>query len=140
MRRRQSRLPALAKALLWPLLDDEEYDEAIGDFEESYRAWIAARGAARARASLWLAVLRSLPGFARDSLYWRCVMIKENLKIAWRILKRQKLYSFLNILGLGVSLTCLMVILVHIKGELGYETGFPKSDRIYRVQTDWRAN
>jgi putative ABC transport system permease protein len=136
MRRRQSRLPALAKALLWPLLDDEEYDEAIGDFEESYRAWIAARGAARARASLWLAVLRSLPGFARDSLYWRCVMIKENLKIAWRVLKRQKLYSFLNITGLGVSLACLLLILFHVRTELGYESGFPKADRIFRVRTD----
>ena len=40
MRRRQSRLPALAKALLWPLLDDEEYDdedeEEYEEEEESY--------------------------------------------------------------------------------------------------------
>jgi putative ABC transport system permease protein len=136
MDRRQGRLPVLAKALLWPLLDDEEYDEALGDFEESYRAWAAARGAARARVSLWLAVLRSLPGFARDSLYWRCVMIKENLKVAWRMLKKQKLNSVLNITGLGVSLACLLLILFHVRTELGYESGFPKADRIFRVRTD----
>jgi putative ABC transport system permease protein len=118
------------------LLDDEEYDEALGDFEESYRAGIAVHGAARARAGVWLAILRSLPGFARDSIYWRAVMIKENLKIAWRILKKQKLNSFLNITGLGVSLACLLLILFHVRTELGYESGFPKADRIFRVRTD----
>ncbi len=136
MDRNETRLPVLAKALLWPFLDDEDYDEALGDFEESFRAAIAARGAVRARAGLWLAVLRSLPGFARDSLYWRCVMIKENLKIAWRVLKKQKLASFLNITGLGVGLACLLLILFHVRTELGYESGFPKADRIFRVRTD----
>ncbi len=136
MDRNKGRLPFLVKVLLWPVLDDEDYDEALGDFEESYRAGIAARGAARARIGLWLAVLRSLPGFARDSLYWRCVMIKENLKIAWRVLKKQKLASFLNITGLGVSLACLLLILFHVRTELGYESGFPKADRIFRVRTD----
>ena len=63
-------------------------------------------------------------------------MIKENIKIAWRVLKKQKLYSFLNIAGLGVSLACLLMILYHVKSELSYESGFPKADRIYRVQTD----
>jgi putative ABC transport system permease protein len=136
MDRNKGRLPFLVKALLWPVLDDEDYDEALGDFEESYRAGTAARGAARARAGLWLAVLKSLPGFARDSLYWRCVMIRENLKIAWRVLKKQKLASFLNITGLGVSLACLLLILFHVRTELGYESGFPKADRIFRVRTD----
>jgi putative ABC transport system permease protein len=134
--RRQGRLPVLARALLWPFLDDEEYDEALGDLEETYRAAIAARGAARARAGLWLAVLRSLPGFVRDSIYWRAVMIKENLKIAWRVLKKQKLTSALNITGLGVSLACLLLILFHVRTELGYESGFPKADRLFRVRTD----
>jgi putative ABC transport system permease protein len=58
------------------------------------------------------------------------------MKIAWRILRKQRLYSLLNITGLGVSLACLLLILFHVKGELSYEDGFPKADRIYRVQTD----
>jgi len=63
-------------------------------------------------------------------------MIKNDLKMAWRITKRQKLFSVLNIAGLGVSLACLLMILVHVRGELSYESGFPKAGRIYRVQTD----
>jgi putative ABC transport system permease protein len=136
MPQRKSLLPFPAKILLWLFLADEDYDQALGDFEENYRARITGEGGVRARAGFWLALLKSLPMFAWDSIYWRGVMIKENLKIAWRILKKQKLYSFLNITGLGVSLACLLMILFHVKSELGYETGFPKADRIYRVQTD----
>jgi putative ABC transport system permease protein len=133
---RKSLLPFPAKVLLWLFLADEDYDQALGDFEENYRARIAGEGAVRARAGLWFSLLQSLPMFAWDSIYWRGVMIKENLKIGWRVIKKQKLYSFLNITGLGVSLACLLMILYHVKSELGYESGFPKADRIYRVQTD----
>jgi putative ABC transport system permease protein len=132
----KSLLPRPAKILLWLFLDDEDYDQALGDFEEHYRDTVAAEGAVRVRGSFWFVLLKSLPSFAWDSIYWRGVMIKENLKIAVRVLKKQKLYSLLNITGLGVSLACLLMILFHVKTELGYETGFPKADRIYRVQTD----
>jgi putative ABC transport system permease protein len=133
---RNSVLPRAAKILLWLFLGDEDYDQAVGDFEEHYRVRIVSEGPVRARTGFWCHLLKSLPAFVWDSISWRGVMIRENLRIAWRILKKQKIYSLLNITGLGVSLACLLLILFHVKGELGYETGFPKADRIYRVQTD----
>jgi putative ABC transport system permease protein len=63
-------------------------------------------------------------------------MIKNYLKIALRIIKKQKMYSFLNITGLAVSLCACFMILLHVKEELSYETSFPKADRIYRVRVD----
>jgi len=129
-------LPRPAKILLWLFVDGEEYDQTVGDYEEDYRTRIADGGTVAARSAFWLAFFRSLPWFAWDSIYWRGVMIKHNLKVAWRILKKQRLYSLLNIIGLGVSLACLLMILYHVKGELGYESHFPKAERIYRVQTD----
>jgi putative ABC transport system permease protein len=63
-------------------------------------------------------------------------MLKNYLKIALRVIRRQKLYSSLNIIGLAVSLTCCFLILLHVKDELSYETSFPKADRIYRVQVN----
>jgi putative ABC transport system permease protein len=136
VKERQCLIPRPGKALLWLALDDEEYDQAVGDFEEQYRLRAVEAGAAKARAGFWRMLLRSYPHFIWDSLYWRGVMIKTNLKIAWRVIKRQKLFSVLNITGLGVSLACLLMILFHVKTELSYETGFPKADRIFRVQTD----
>ncbi len=129
-------LTPLAKALLWLSLDDEEYDQAVGDFEEQFRRQAASEGPVKARAGVWIMLLRSLPHFLVESLYWRVAMIKNNLKMAWRVIKKQKLYSFLNILGLGVSLACLLMILFHVRAELSYESGFPKAERIFRVRTD----
>jgi putative ABC transport system permease protein len=133
---RKSLLPRSARILLWLFLDDEDFDQALGDFEEHYRDKVAAEGAVRGRLDFWAILIKSLPSFAWDSIYWRGVMIKENLKIALRVLKKQKLYSLLNITGLGISLACLLMILFYVKTELGYESGFPKADRIYRVRTD----
>lgn len=136
MSKRRSLLPRCGRVLLWLVLDDEEYDQAVGDFEEQFRRRSASDGALKAYAGFWIMLVRSLPLFLWDSLYWRGAMIKNNLKMAWRIIKRQKLFSFLNITGLGVSLACLLMILFHVHSELSYETGFSKADRIYRVQTD----
>jgi putative ABC transport system permease protein len=133
---RNDKIPCLGKLLMRLLLDEEDYNQIAGDFEESYRYRVTTTGKARARLWFWLMLSKSLPGFAWDAFYWRGVMIKNYLKIAIRVIKRQKLFSVLNIVGLAVSLTCAFLILLHVKDELSYETNFPKADRLYRIQTN----
>lgn len=133
---RNDKIPRSGKTLLRLLLDEDDYNQVAGDFEESYRYRVTASGKARAKLWFWLMLSKSLPGFAWDSIYWRGVMIKNYLKIAIRVIKRQKLFSFLNIVGLAVSLTCSFLILLHVRDELSYETNFPKADRLYRIQTN----
>jgi putative ABC transport system permease protein len=129
-------IPGLGIALLRLLLDEEDYHQIVGDFEESFRYKSETQSRTRAIKWFWFMFFKSLPGFIRDTIYWRGVMIKNYFKIALRIIKRQKLYSFLNIVGLAVSLTCSFLIFLHVKDELSYETNFPKADRLYRVQTN----
>ena len=138
MRKTGKRLPFPGKTLLWLFLDGDDYEQAAGDFEEQYRWDWQKDGPQAARRRFWAMLLPSVPMFIVDKIYWRMDMIRNHLKMAWRIITRQKLYSFLNIAGLGISLVCLLMILVHVKGELSYERAFPKSKRIYRVQTDSR--
>jgi putative ABC transport system permease protein len=65
-------------------------------------------------------------------------MLKNFLKVARRNLFRQKTYSILNVLGLSLGITCILLLCQHIREELSYDTNFPKHDRIYRVgTTDW---
>ncbi|HEV2482858.1 MAG TPA: ABC transporter permease [Puia sp.] len=65
-------------------------------------------------------------------------MLKNFLKVAGRNLVRQKIYSILNVLGLSLGITCILLLSLHIREELSYDTNFPKHDRIYRVcTTDW---
>ncbi len=63
-------------------------------------------------------------------------MIKNYLKIAWRNIRKQKFYSFINILGLTIGLTCCFLIFMYVRFELSYDAYHKNKDRIYRVVTD----
>jgi len=61
-------------------------------------------------------------------------MLKNYLKIAWRILLKGKGYSFINIFGLALGLSCFLLISLWIKDELSYNRFLPDADRIYAVR------
>lgn len=60
-------------------------------------------------------------------------MFKNYFTIAFRHLRRQKLYSVINILGLAVGIACFLIILIFIQHELSYDRFHTNADRIYRV-------
>ncbi len=60
-------------------------------------------------------------------------MLKNYLKTAIRSLKRQKVYSFINITGLSVGLACCILIILYIRFELSYDRYHRNADRIYRI-------
>ncbi len=62
-------------------------------------------------------------------------MIKNYIKIALRNLRRNKLYSLLNIAGLAIGITCCILILLYVQDELSYDRFHENADRIYRVTT-----
>lgn len=62
-------------------------------------------------------------------------MIRNYLKIALRNLRRNKLYSFINITGLAVGLSVCVLILLYVQFEWSFDTFNTKSDRIYRMWT-----
>jgi putative ABC transport system permease protein len=60
-------------------------------------------------------------------------MFTNYLKIAFRNLKKYKGYSFINILGLSIGMTCTILILLWVQDELSYDHFFPNAERVYRV-------
>jgi len=60
-------------------------------------------------------------------------MIRNYIKITWRILKRNKVYAVINIAGLSLSMICAILIMLWITDEQSYETFFPNSEEIYRL-------
>ena len=60
-------------------------------------------------------------------------MFKNTIKLAFRTMQRQKVYSFINILGLAAGLTCCILLLLWIQDESGYDRFHENADRIYRV-------
>jgi putative ABC transport system permease protein len=60
-------------------------------------------------------------------------MIRNYLKIALRVINRQKLFAAINIFGLSIGLASAMLLFFYVNHELSYERSFSKSDRIYRI-------
>jgi putative ABC transport system permease protein len=63
-------------------------------------------------------------------------MIKNYFKSAWRSLKQNQLLSFVNIAGLSIGLTCVILILLFVKDEWSFDKFHKNGANIYRlVQT-----
>lgn len=62
-------------------------------------------------------------------------MISSYLKTGFRNLKKEKLSSIINIVGLTAGILATMLIATYIYAELGYDSFHKKSDRIVRLLT-----
>jgi putative ABC transport system permease protein len=60
-------------------------------------------------------------------------MIKNYFKIAWRNLINNKLYSFINIIGLSVGIACCLLIFLYVTSELSFDKFHANATDIYRV-------
>jgi len=63
-------------------------------------------------------------------------MFKNYLKIAWRSLKKQAFFTFLNTFGLAIGMAGALMISLYVYDELSYDKMFADADRIYRIDTD----
>lgn len=72
-------------------------------------------------------------------------MFKNNLKIAWRCLWKNKGYSALNIFGLAIGITCASLIMLWVEDEINFDSVFSKQDTVYYLpvnhnyEGEWRT-
>lgn len=62
-------------------------------------------------------------------------MIKNYIKIAWRKLWKNKVYSLINILGLALGISVTLIIALWVNSELKYDRFYTITDRLYQVYT-----
>lgn len=60
-------------------------------------------------------------------------MFKNYFKIAFRNIKRNKIYSFINIAGLSLGLAAAMLIILYVKDEVSYDRFQKNVNSIYRI-------
>ncbi len=62
-------------------------------------------------------------------------MLRSYFKIALRNIKSNKVFSFINIFGLSIGLTCCILITLYIVHETSYDRFQENGDRIFQVAT-----
>jgi len=60
-------------------------------------------------------------------------MFKNHLNIAWRTIKKDKLFTFIKIGGFAVGIAACLLIALFIRNEVSYDQHYAKKDQIYRV-------
>jgi putative ABC transport system permease protein len=61
-------------------------------------------------------------------------MLRHYLFMALRSFARHKLYSFINVFGLSVALTCVILVILFVRYQLSYDTWIPGTERLYRAE------
>jgi putative ABC transport system permease protein len=67
-------------------------------------------------------------------------MIKNYFKIAWRNLWKHKLFSFINIFGLGLAIPFALLSLMQVQSAYENDNFHPYPNRTYRIITDVTDN
>ena len=62
-------------------------------------------------------------------------MIKNYFITAWRNIRKNKLFSFINILGLAIGTLCCLYIVLYVQEQYSYDKHQKYAKDIYRVTT-----
>ena len=60
-------------------------------------------------------------------------MLRNYFKIAWRNIRKNKLFSSINIIGLALSMACCLAIALYVYTELSHDSFHKNRDQIYRI-------
>ena len=127
------RPPRVAQWILGRFRPSGDGFSLLGDLAEEYICHVERQGLNRARWWYRQQILASLPEFACNFFLWSAVMFKNYLKTTWRILRRSKGFSFINIIGLAVGLACSLIIALYIHHERNFDRFHKEHARIFRV-------
>src|ERR1700679_1499103 len=67
-------------------------------------------------------------------------MIKNYLKIAWRNIVNNKVYSTLNVLGLAAGMAVALIIGLWVNYQYSYDKFLPGNERLYQVMRNFNSN
>ncbi|WP_229310884.1 ABC transporter permease [Larkinella soli] len=125
-------------------------DELQGDLQEMFAYWVKTAGLRVARRRYAVAVLRLIRPFSRpvtrpvhddpQPFPFHPAMIRNYLKIAFRNLVKNGVYSSINIGGLALGMAVAMLIGLWMYDELTFDRYFRNYDRIAKVMQTGNFN
>ncbi|MFC1555653.1 ABC transporter permease [candidate division KSB1 bacterium] len=128
--------PRLFLWLLSLLLPRKDREFLLEDLSAQFREKVRSKGEPTARKWFLHQFAVNAPNFFSYSFSVRYAMLKNYLKIAFRNMSRNKVYSFINIAGLGLGMACCILIFTYIRTELSFDRYHEKADSIHRVYSN----
>lgn len=135
-------LPPWASWLLRWICPKEFYEQIEGDLIELYNHESIMYGERKARISFFFKVWR----FVRPGILLRNklkntptgnAMILHNIKIAFRSMRRDKLFAGINVAGLSIGITTSLLILAWVQYEYSYNHFIANYREIYQVKVNF---
>jgi putative ABC transport system permease protein len=116
-------------------------EEIEGDLFQKYNKDLKLWGRKKARQKfIWNVVRFFRPGIIlRNKFSFQLIdttMLRSYLTIATRNVLKSKVFSAINILGLGIGLAACLLIFQFVSFELSYDSFNEKLDRTYRITND----
>ncbi len=131
--------------LLEMLCDPELIDEITGDLDEMFTIWVRTHGVKKAG---WLYIWHTVK-FIRPFIFKRRKSMKNSSSIeivfslvrtSWRNVNRHKAFAVINVVGLMLSFTCIILIYALCAFHLRFDNFHPDTERIFRVITEFKSS
>ncbi|MBO3696978.1 ABC transporter permease [Roseivirga sp. E12] len=136
--------PKLATRIFKAYCKNELADSILGDMQEQFFKQAEHGKPMRAKLRYWQNVLTFVnrhtlksdkpnPWFSKN----HTSMLRNYTLVTFRNLKKNPLFSLINLLGLAVGLASSLIIFLYIQQELSFDSFHRNADQIYRVTSTY---
>ena len=130
-----SQPPKIPAWIIRQFLSRYAHFPALGDLDEEFDFLCQEENENKARSWYRGQVLKSIPHLINHILYWSVTMFSSYVKIAMRNLYKNKLYSFINIFGLGVAIAVCITGYINFQFSQSFDAFHENKDNIHLVNT-----
>lgn len=129
-------------SLLKALLRSRHHQSLIGDFLEIYQDTADQKGKWAAARWFWIQVFRLLPSYLEHRLIIGSAMFTSYFKVTCRNIRKNNIFSLINVLGLTLGITCALLIFSFVRYELSIDSFHKDPHTIYQVfaHPKWKKN
>jgi putative ABC transport system permease protein len=124
--------PRIARWLIQQMFPDRGECSILGDMIETYHYLAKEKGPFWAQIWFLGQSVKAFPYFLIDGFHWRIFMFRNYLKMAFRIISRDKSHSAINIFGLSLGLASTILFSLFVIDELSYDRFHDNLHSIYR--------
>ncbi|HLX66614.1 MAG TPA: ABC transporter permease, partial [Puia sp.] len=139
-KKRTAHPPKWASRLLASYCRPELLEDLQGDLNEFFERNLRTRGNFIARLIYMIDVLKFLRSYTIrkpvfTNPFGRRLMLASYIKTSVRVIRRNKLFSVINIVGLAVSMSVGLLIIAVVSDLFSYDKTLKNRERVYRVVT-----